>query len=106
MGSRSFFAINMGFATTLMVAIPSYYICVRKRQYKEELIELMMRANDFQHAKDMPPETPPGEDHPFLEPSEDKNLNTEYVAHLPERKEWQTPIPQQDAKNVFVKKER
>jgi hypothetical protein len=104
MGSRSFFAMNMGFATTLLVAIPSYYVCVRKRQYKEELIELMMRVNDFQHAKEMPPETPAGEDHPFLEPAETP-ISSEYVAHLPERKEWQKPIPLQDGKSIFVKKE-
>ena len=113
-----------------MVAIPSYYFCVKKRDYKEQLIQVMMRANDFQEASEMPPEIPAGEEHPFLDDattfhSNDNDTSTittttaggdggggggailtdrEFVGHLPERKEWQTQVPQQDAKDVFVEK--
>ena len=120
MGSPPIFAVNIGFATTLLVCVPSYYFCVRKRNYKERLIEVMMRANDFQEASEMPPEVPAGEDHPFLQPAGDATAlggggtttgagtlsDREFVGHLPERKEWQTPLPQQDAKDVFVEKKR
>ena len=63
----------------------------------------MMKANDFQEATDMPEEIPAGENHPFLEPADAGLKNREYVAHLPERKEWQTPVQQQDAKDIFVR---
>lgn len=121
MGSPPMFAVNVGFAATLMVCVPSYYFCVRKRDYKERLIEVMMRANDFQEASEMPPEVPAGEEHPFLDEqssmssvsSDDTTTTTttklvdrEFVGHLPERKEWQTQLPQQDAKDVFVEKKR
>jgi len=103
MGSTPIFAINVGFATTFLVCIPSYYFCYRKREYKEQMIELMMRANDFQEAEHMP-EQVPVEEHPFLDVEGDKVKGKELVAHLPERKEWQTQIPQQDSKDVFKEK--
>lgn len=62
----------------------------------------MMKANDFQEASEMPEEIPAGDNHPFLEPSADGLEQKEFVAHLPERKEWQKQVPQQDAKDVFV----
>jgi hypothetical protein len=126
MKSRPFFALNVGFATIWLVAFPSYYFCVKKRDYKEQLIQVMMRANDFQEAREMPPEIPAGEEHPFLDDattifqSNDNDTTAaaagggggggtmltdrEFVGHLPERKEWQTQVPQQDAKDVFVEK--
>ena len=104
MKSTPLFAINVGFVTTMLVCLPSYYFCVRKREHKEKLIEVMMRANDFQEATDMPPETPAGDEHPFMDPG--SLQDAEYVAHLPERKEWQTQVPQQDAKDVFVEQKR
>ena len=132
MGTRPLLSIHVGFFTTLLVCVPSYYFCVRKRDYKERLIEVMMRANDFQEAKEMPPQAPAGKDHPFLDPvtaaiadadataihdfdtssssyaSDTGRSSTiadkEFVAHLPERKEWQTQVPQQDAKDVFVER--
>jgi hypothetical protein len=109
MGSTPLFAINIGFMSTLLVCIPSYYFCYRKREYKERLIELMMKANDFQEADQMPPEIPAGPDHPFLDPASGDAAavaDQEYMAHLPERKEWQTQVPQQDAKDVFVEKKQ
>mmetsp|Transcript_12736 Transcript_12736/g.18733 ORF Transcript_12736/g.18733 Transcript_12736/m.18733 type:complete len:171 (+) Transcript_12736:171-683(+) len=102
MGSNPFFAVNIGFLTTFMVCIPSYYFCYRTRENKERLIELMMKANDFQEASEMPDEVPAGESHPFLEPAADGFKHREYLGHLPDRKEWQTQVPQQDAKDVFV----
>mmetsp|Transcript_41213 Transcript_41213/g.46836 ORF Transcript_41213/g.46836 Transcript_41213/m.46836 type:complete len:171 (+) Transcript_41213:118-630(+) len=102
MGSAPFFAINVGFLTTFLVCVPSYYFCYRTRENKEKLIELMMKANEFQEVENMPEEVPVGKDHPFLEPAAVEGVkNKEYVAHLPDRKEWQTQVPQQDAKDVF-----
>lgn len=107
MGSTTPFALNIGFATTMLVCLPSYYFCFRKREHKEKLIELMMRANDFQEAEDMPAEVEVGEHHPFLETGGDTpQKSKELVAHLPERKEWQTQVPQQDAKDVFKERRR
>jgi len=102
MGSSPYFAANVGFATTLLVTVPSYYFCYRTRENKEKYVELMMRANQFEHAKNMPEQAPIDQDHPFLKKG-GNNLDHEFVAELPERKEWQDPLPQQDAKDVFVK---
>jgi hypothetical protein len=105
MKSNPMFAVNVGFATLFLVSMPSYYFCYRRRENKERMIELMMKANDFSSAEEMPEEPKIGQDHPFLE--ERGNLETkEYVAHLPERKEWQTQVPQQDAKDVFQEKKK
>ena len=103
MGSRIHFAVNVGFLTFFLVSVPSYYFCFKARENKEKYVELMMRANAFEQAKDMPEEPPVGEDHPFLQESKDGSggLGQELVGELPERKEWQPPLPQQDAKDVF-----
>lgn len=61
-----------------------------------------MKANQFEHADEMPDEAPIGEDHPFLQKG-GGSQDQEFVAELPERKEWQKPLPQQDAKDVFVR---
>eukprot|EP00540_Astrosyne_radiata_P012483 CAMPEP_0116822626 /NCGR_PEP_ID=MMETSP0418-20121206/370_1 /TAXON_ID=1158023 /ORGANISM="Astrosyne radiata, Strain 13vi08-1A" /LENGTH=69 /DNA_ID=CAMNT_0004450755 /DNA_START=231 /DNA_END=440 /DNA_ORIENTATION=- len=60
-----------------------------------------MRANDFQPLEEMPKEPPAGDDHPFLQKGGSKPQ--EYVGELPERKEWQKPLPPQDPKDIFVK---
>jgi len=65
MGSKPKFALNISFLTFNLVAIPSYYFCYRKREHKEEMIELMMKANDFAPLEEMPPSIPLT-DHTFL----------------------------------------
>jgi hypothetical protein len=101
-------AVNVGFATTLLVAVPSYYFCFRRRENKERMIELMMNANDFEPAEDMPEEPSITEDHPFLQEASSKGDATkplEYKAYLKEKKEWQEPTPTRDKiKDVFSPK--
>ncbi len=110
MKSSPFFSINAAFATSLIVAMPSYYFCYRRREHKEATIELMMKANDFQYHDEMPEPIPQAE-HPFLQNADDgKNdmvKQKEFVARLKEKKEWQKQNPIDDAANVFkeVKKD-
>jgi hypothetical protein len=80
--------------------------CFRTRQYQEQLIEFMMRANEFRHVNETPPETLAGDDHSFLKSSDNTSFEIEYTAHLPERKEWQPPLPPQNTKDVFVRKKQ
>ena len=99
MGSSPRFAGNAAFGTIFLVCLPSYYFCVKKRDFKEKWIELMMKANDVQSAREMPLQ--PTED-PFLSNEEEGTLSDkELYGRLEERKEWQTQIPTQDAKQVF-----
>mmetsp|Transcript_15210 Transcript_15210/g.21698 ORF Transcript_15210/g.21698 Transcript_15210/m.21698 type:complete len:186 (-) Transcript_15210:36-593(-) len=115
MNSHPFFAINVAFATSLLVTVPSYYFCYRRREHKEETIELMMKANDFAHEEQMP-ERIPDEEHPFLHETNidisnnnNNNNNTvggmqkEFFANLKERKEWQKAPSEQerDPANIF-----
>uniref|UniRef100_A0A6S9ELH2 Uncharacterized protein n=1 Tax=Ditylum brightwellii TaxID=49249 RepID=A0A6S9ELH2_9STRA len=90
MKSHPFFATNIAFVTTFLVVSPSYYFCFRRRDHKESVIELMMRANDFRHEEEAPPEIDLKE-HPFLEEKkkDDDQLRKEFVGRLKERKEWQ-----------------
>ena len=106
MQSRMQFAANVGFASAMVVHVGSYYFCVKRRDYREQMIELMMKLNTFEHALNMPQQTPVNEHHPFVRPvdgSEDAVTVPErqYVAHLPERKEWQKQLPTQEASDVF-----
>jgi len=110
MKSSPLLVINAAFVTTAIVTGPSYYFCYRRREHKEATIEMMMKANDFQHYDDMP-EPIPKEQHPFLENgNEDTDVikQKEFVARLKEKKEWQKQEPMDDASNVFkeVKKDR
>jgi Protein of unknown function (DUF3767) len=110
MKSSITFSVNVGFATCYVVYLGSYYFCYKKRNYHEQMIELMMKLNTFDHASTMPAEIPLNEHHPFVIPKEfdnDEKTNDvpiptrQYVAKLPERKEWQKQLPTQDAANVF-----
>ena len=104
MQSRRQFATNVGFASLMVVYVGSYYFCVKRRDYKEQMIELMMKLNTFEHALNMPEQTPVDEHHPFVRPTtgpDEAVPERQYVAHLPERKEWQTQIPTQDASQIF-----
>lgn len=106
MQSRKQFAANVGFASLMVVYVGSYYFCVKRRDYKENMIELMMKLNSFEHALNMPQQTPVDESHPFVRPiqesqGEEAVTERQYVAHLPERKEWQKQLPTQEAVDVF-----
>lgn len=110
--------INVGFTTVFIVMGGSYYFCVKRRDYQEQMIELLMKLNTFEPVQNMPAERPIDQTHPFVLPnttSTTANNNDnddphhpnasiptkQYVAHIPERKEWQTPIPTQDAADIF-----
>lgn len=111
----TFFSI---LGTLTVVTFPSYYFCHKRRDHKEQMIEMMMKANDFQHSEEMP-EPIPQEEHPFLlhshgnngggEEHEEQRQRKEFVARLKEKKEWQKQLPmtdffqQSDAKNDNTK---
>lgn len=105
MQSSTLVAVNVGFASFFTVFVGSYYFCVKRRDYREKMIQLMMKLNSFEHALNMPESVPVNEEHPFVTPDASQGEETstkQYVAHLPERKEWQAPLPsQQDASTVF-----
>jgi hypothetical protein len=108
MNSRRQFAANAGFAALMVVYFGSYYFCVKKRDYKEHIIEVMMKLNSFEHALNMPQQMPVDEQHPFVSPAKGKEdvkgtvvPERQYVANLPERKEWQKQLPTQEAAEVF-----
>jgi hypothetical protein len=114
MGSPSLVAVNAGYLSMFAVYVGSYYFCVRRRDHQEKMIELMMRMNAFEHASDMPAQTPVNERHPFVVPAATGGGGTaatagdgaviperQYVANLPERKEWQPQLPTRDAASVF-----
>jgi hypothetical protein len=96
MGSRPVVAGHFFFGTFMVVMLPSYYFCYRRREHQEEVIEKMMQYNQFGHATDMPAE-PPIEQHPFWElgTADDQQERTkhdrEFRGMIKERKEWQKP---------------
>lgn len=65
----------------------------------------MMKLNSFESADAMPEPIPIDANHPFVLPDDDPNSTSagerQYVAQLPERKEWQTQVPTQDATDIF-----
>ncbi|GKY96703.1 hypothetical protein MPSEU_000629800 [Mayamaea pseudoterrestris] len=108
MGSNARVATHAGFGTLFLVYTGSYYFCCKRRDHQEKMIETMMRLNEFQHAAYLPETIPVDEKHPFAVPGSDSGESAtvstkpkQYVAHLPERKEWQSPLPLQDAGQVF-----
>jgi hypothetical protein len=119
MNSPTSRVIHVGFFSVFVVMGGSYYFCVKRRDYQEQMIELLMQLNAFDHAQNMPPERPIDQTHPFVMPDysngddsiprttmdDSSTISTvptkQYVAHIPERKDWQAPIPTQDAADVF-----
>lgn len=99
MGSRTGFAVNMGVLSACGVAMTSYYFCCKRRDYKERMIEVMMKLNAFDHASQMPEETPL-EEHPFAKPG--GVPDREFRGFLQEKKEWQPKEPTKDMKDVFA----
>jgi hypothetical protein len=99
-------AVNVGFASVFVVMGGSYYFCVKKRDYQEQMIALMMKFNAAEHVQEMPEPIPIDDKHPFVAPLSDDDDNTQRqpqytVATLPERKEWQEQLPTQDFKDIF-----
>jgi hypothetical protein len=64
----------------------------RRREHQEQVIESMMKYNQFGHADDMPPDTPL-EEHPFWQKTDSKSAagkhESEFRGMIKERKEWQ-----------------
>jgi hypothetical protein len=110
MRSTTTWAINTGFGAFLVVYVGSYVFCVQRRDYRERMISLMMQLNSFEHAISMPEPTPVDEHHPFVAPAGTEPdaatipAERQYIANLPERKEWQPPLPTRDAQDVFQPK--
>ena len=131
--SRKQFALNVGFTALMTVYVGSYFFCVKRRDYHETLINFMMRLNSFDHAEKIPEQRPIDEYHPFVAPlainttttaanntnynNNNNNANTpttsgtvaptkQYVAKLPERKQWQKQLPiQQELAQLFQEQE-
>mmetsp|Transcript_10817 Transcript_10817/g.29854 ORF Transcript_10817/g.29854 Transcript_10817/m.29854 type:complete len:110 (+) Transcript_10817:933-1262(+) len=109
MGSRPLVAGHFFFGTVMVVMVPSYYFCYRRREHKEQVIEAMMKYNRFGHAEEMPPE-PPLEEHPFWEevPEGEQDQgqhNREFRGMIKERKDWQEP-QNQSLEDIFDEKKR
>jgi Protein of unknown function (DUF3767) len=94
-------AVHVGFVSVFIVMGGSYYSCVKRRDYQEQMIELMMKYNAAEHAQVMPEPIPVDANHPFVAPTRESTEPQYTVAILPERKEWQDPLPTQDIKDVF-----
>lgn len=74
----------------------------KKASHDSVLFSLqMMKLNSFEHALNMPEPVPVDEQHPFVQPASEGERPKQYVAHLPERKEWQKQLPAQDFSEVF-----
>jgi hypothetical protein len=105
MASPTKFAVNIGMSSLMVVYVGSYYFCVKKRDYREKMIKIMMQLNSFEPAVEMPEQVPYDALHPFVEPAADDQAGIpaerQYVANLPERKEWQPQLPTQDFDKVF-----
>lgn len=110
MKSRPIFAANVGFTSFFVVYLGSYYFGVKRRDYQQQMIELMMKVNSFEHALNMPEQMPMDEHHPFVEPDVsgkgEVSAESQYVANIPERKEWQPSTPARDASEVFRPSEK
>ena len=91
MGTSPRNAGHVFFGTFMLVMWPSYYFCYRRRDHQEQVIEAMMKYNQFGHAADMPAETPL-EEHPFWEKGTTQDATqheSEFRGMIKERKEWQ-----------------
>jgi hypothetical protein len=96
MGSKPIVAGHFFFGTFMVVMLPSYYFCYRRREHQEQVIEMMMKYNQFGHATELPPE-PPLEEHPFWEEGSAADAESrsrhdrEFRGMIKERKDWQKP---------------
>ena len=70
------------------------------------MIEAMMKLNAFEHASQMPAETPL-EEHPFAKPADGARNNVEdheFRGLLKEKKQWQPRDKTKDMSEVFTDK--
>lgn len=70
------------------------------------MVEVMMKLNAFEHASQMPAETPL-EEHPFQVPGDQDGrgmAGQEYRGFVKEKKEWQPRDETKDLQDVFTKK--
>ena len=74
MGSPLRRVSNFTFGTTLLVAIPSYYMCCKTKIWNKKVIEEMMAANEFEHESNAPSQ-PALDDHPFLAKAADGEVS-------------------------------
>ncbi|CAB9522894.1 expressed unknown protein [Seminavis robusta] len=102
MGSNTRFAVNVGMLAFMTVTGGSYYFCCRRRDHRERVVEAMMKLNAFEHASQMPSETPL-EQHPFAKPGS-ALPDQEFRGLLKENKEWQPREVNKDMKDVFTEK--
>ena len=106
MGSNTRVAVNIGMLAFLTVSGGSYYFCCRRRDHRERVVEAMMKLNAFEHASQMPEETPL-EEHPFARPAGSTGRalpDQEFRGLLKENKEWQPREVDKDMKDVFTEK--
>jgi len=115
MGSKPAMAGHFFFGTFMVVMLPSYYFCYRRREHQEEVIEMMMKYNQFGHAQDLPAE-PPLEEHPFWEENDGENNlsnfevnpvtkhDREFRGMIKERKEWQKAAQDPSFDEIFQEK--
>jgi hypothetical protein len=106
MGSKPLVAGHFFFGTVMIVMVPTYYFCYRRREHKEQVIESMMQYNQFGHANEMPPE-PPLKEHPFWEEADVEQAkgkhDREFRGMIKERKDWQEP-ENQSFEDIFNEK--
>lgn len=69
MGSRLRTVSNFTFGTIAIVSAPSFYLCAKRREHHEKMIEALMKANDFSPAEEAPVQPSVTENHPFLTPA-------------------------------------
>ena len=90
----------------LVVGGGSYYFCCKRRDYQERMVETMMKLNAFEHASQMPAETPL-EEHPFQKPGDEDGrgiAGQEFRGFVKEKKEWQPKDETKDFQEVFSEK--
>ena len=115
MGAKPVMAGHVFFGSFMVVMLPSYYFCYRRREHQEHVIEMMMKYNQFGHATDLP-EEPPLEEHPFWKQDDGENsLNNfeenslskhdrEFRGMIKERKEWQKAAQDPSFDEIFQEK--
>jgi len=111
-GSKPLIAGHSFFGTFMVVMLPSYYFCYRRREHHEQVIEMMMKYNQFGHAKTDLPAEPPIEEHPFWEQQQQQQNNDiivpkhdrEFRGLIKERKEWQKSSKDPSFEEIFQEK--
>mmetsp|Transcript_9607 Transcript_9607/g.11153 ORF Transcript_9607/g.11153 Transcript_9607/m.11153 type:complete len:187 (+) Transcript_9607:88-648(+) len=112
-GSKPLIAGHSFFGTFMVVMLPSYYFCYRRREHHEQVIEMMMKYNQFGHAKTDLPAEPPIDEHPFWEQQQQQQQNNDIIVPkhdrefrglIKERKEWQKPSKDPSFEEIFQEK--